>query len=273
MKRATRVLVASVHPNDAIGSSARRGQQMFKKLKRWISRPSDPSGHVYYARLATPQGTFYKIGYTTKTSLAERLNFQGCGDHRFIDREFFFTYRRDAWDVEQQLLEHFEKRLAFGRFSKDPAFPLCGRGQGELFRYDVLGLDEEIYKVELDTATMEQRKSFTENMNASFWMIIIGLILLPFTLGWSLLLIAGGIAGFFGSSHDRPPSQVSRRPVHPQFIQSLIEALSKRTKRTQADGRSSVDEDLVASYVDEARAERLAKIASRTQASLKRPMP
>lgn len=236
---------------------------MFKTFKRWWNRPSNIAGHVYYARLATPQGTFYKIGYTTKASLAERLNYQGCGDHRYIDREFFFTYRSDAWEIEQQLLDHFEKRLAFGKYSKDSAYPLCGSGQGELFRGDVLGLDDDAYKdaADAEPATAQRRKSFAENMNASIWMIIIGVVLLPFTLGWSLLLLAGGVAGFFGSSNERPlPARASRRPVHPPFIRSLIDGLARDTTHS-ADGRYGI-------YVDEVRAERQAKLAARAKAKL-----
>lgn len=241
---------------------------MFKTFKRWFSRPRDPSGHVYYARLATPRGIFYKIGYTKKSSLAERFSYLGCLDYQLVDREFFFTHRRDAWDVEQTLLEHFDKRRAFGKFSNDPAFPLNGRGQGELFRYDVLGLDDEAYKDVADFATVEQRKSFVENINASFWMIIIGLVLLPFTLGWSLLLIAGGVAGFFGGSNDGRPARGKRRPVHPPAIQCLVNALARQSTGDRPNYVAGVPEEALGSYFDEARADREARAAARARAAL-----
>jgi hypothetical protein len=36
-------------------------------------------------------------------------------DENLIDHQFFFTFRDDAWDIEQTLLEHFGKHRAFGR--------------------------------------------------------------------------------------------------------------------------------------------------------------
>ena len=70
------------------------------------------------------------------------MAFGGYGEEKLIDREFLFAYRKDAWDVEQTLLDYFDKHRAFKKFSNDPTMPLNGRGQTELFDHDILGLDE-----------------------------------------------------------------------------------------------------------------------------------
>jgi hypothetical protein len=120
---------------------------MFKTFLRWFRRPPDPAGHLYYARLRTPQGTYYKLGYTSKPTLAERMAHGGLGDERLIEKELLFSFRADAYDVEQALHDHFQDKRAFKkRFSNDPAMPLAGRGQTELFLHDVLGLDDDLYK-------------------------------------------------------------------------------------------------------------------------------
>lgn len=197
---------------------------MFKKLRRWFRRPKSSAGNVYYARLRTPQGVFYKLGYTSKPTLIERMAYCGSGDEKLIDCQFFFTFREDAWDVEQTLLEHFDKRRAFGRYSNDPALPLSGRGQSELFAYDVLGLDDDVYK-QLDANTLKALGTEAEQDRDGCVLVLIGLVLAPFTLGWSLLLIAGGISGIFRKDRN-PVPKTNERPVHPQTIKELIDALS-----------------------------------------------
>ncbi|MBW4934193.1 hypothetical protein [Marinobacter sp. F4206] len=197
---------------------------MLKKLKRWFRRPRDPSGHVYYARLRTAQGTFYKVGFTSKSTLMERMAYGNTGDERLIEREFFFTFRADAWDVEQTLLDHFDKQRAFGRYSNDPAKPLCGRGQSELFTHDVLGLDNDLYSV-LDESALKTLKDEHEDVKDGCFMVLIGLVLAPFTLGFSLLFILGGVSGIFGAGKSGVTLKQKKRPVHPAALQKLIDEL------------------------------------------------
>jgi hypothetical protein len=197
---------------------------MFKKLKRWFNRPRNPSGHLYYARLATPQGTYYKIGFTTKSSLKERMAYGGYGDEKLIDREFIFAYRDDAWDIEQTLLEHFAKHRAFKKYSNDPMMPLNGRGQSELFKHDVLGLDDELYRLS------DEQRAALEPATEGCLLVLLGLVLAPFTLGLSLFFITGGVSGIFESNVGGHP--VSRRPTHPAKIQELLDTLLTPTKPT-----------------------------------------
>lgn len=56
-------------------------------------------------------------------------------------------------------------------------------------------------------------------------MVLIGIVLAPFTLGLSLFFLLGGFAGIFGSK----PVLVGRpeRPTHPEKIARLINLLQK----------------------------------------------
>ena len=150
------------------------------------------------------------------------MAYAGYGDEHLIDREFLFAFRKDAWDVEQRLLEHFDRQRAFGKFSNDPAMPLAGRGQSELFRTDVLGLDDECYPVP-SNELLKVIQAEQEQAKDGCLMIVIGLVLAPFTLGTSLLFIAGGASGIF--SYGKRPDKVRSRPVHPRDIEDLVAAL------------------------------------------------
>ena len=194
---------------------------MFNRIRRWFSRPADPSGHVYYARLKTPQGRFYKLGYTRKPTLVERMAFGRLGDEKLIDRELLFAFRKDAWDVEQVLLEHFDRHRAFGKFSNDPLKPLAGRGQSELFAHDILGLDDDLNK--LTDLEREALKGELSKANDGCLMVLFGLVLAPFTLGLSLLFIAGGLS--FVLDYSKGGRPVATRPQHPPKIQALLDAL------------------------------------------------
>ncbi|MDN3555535.1 hypothetical protein [Halomonas maura] len=199
---------------------------MFKKISRWYRRPKDPAGYVYYVRLKTSDGPFYKLGFTSKSSLVERMAYGNSGDENLIDRQLVFTFRHDAWDVEQTLLDHFDKYRAFGKYSRDPTKPLCGRGQSELFANDILGLDDELYAAPSEEKLKEWEEE-NEQAKDGCLMILIGLVLAPFTFGLSLFFIIGGLSGFWsiGKSH-RAGVVGQTRPKHPPTIQDLVDSIS-----------------------------------------------
>ena len=204
---------------------------MFRSIRRWFKRPKQSSGHVYYVRLKTPQGAFYKVGYTSMSTLLERMTYGGHGDEKLIERQLLFTYREDAWDVEQTFLDHFSKHRAFGKFSNDPAMPLAGRGQSELFAFDILGLDEELYKL-----TEEHRKEMQNELGKAgdgCLMVLIGIALVPFTLGLSLLFILGGSSDALTYGKNGVPT--TRRPKHPPKIQELLDALTQRSRASKSE--------------------------------------
>jgi len=147
------------------------------------------------------------------------------GDEKLIDCEFFFTFRENAWDVEQTLLEHFDKQRAFGKFSKDPTMPLSGRGQSELFAQDVLGLDDDAYKLPSIEAISAMQERQEQSRDGCF-LLLVGLILLPFTLGLSLILIFWGASGVFSTYKGRQSTATTTaRPNHPQAIRDLVDSL------------------------------------------------
>lgn len=195
---------------------------MFKKIVNWLrGKSSANAGHVYYARLNTPQGIFYKIGFTTMASLTARMYFSGHGDERLIERELLFAYHPKARELEQVLLEHFDQRRAFGRYSNDPFKPLAGRGQSELFWEDVLGLDDELYGDTQERA--QHQKKQRGHVMAGFLLILIGLALAPFTYGLTLTLVAGGFIGITNSKRQHYP--LPNRPTHTKEIQKIIDTL------------------------------------------------
>lgn len=95
-----------------------------------------------------------------------------------------------------------------------------------LFAFDVLGLDEDLYKL-----TEEEMASVKEDLNAAnggCLFLLIGIILIPFTLGFSLFFIIGGLAELFG--RKKSPLDVNKgRPKHQPKIQALIDELTRRT--------------------------------------------
>ncbi len=118
---------------------------MYKKTRTSLNhslRPSNPSGNVYYARLITPLGIFYKLGFTTHDSVQARLAYKGNGDEKLLDHVLCFGYLDDAFDVEFALHSHFAVRAAFSSYCAEPDLPLFGNGQSELYIDDVLGLDD-----------------------------------------------------------------------------------------------------------------------------------
>ncbi|PUE11170.1 hypothetical protein B9Z51_02310 [Limnohabitans sp. T6-5] len=149
------------------------------------------------------------------------MRFAQLGDEKLIECELLFAFRKDAWDVEQTLLDHFDKYRTFGKFSNDPQMPLAGRGQSELFRDDILGLDSDLYHPS-DEEAIDLKKEFAETGEGCL-LTLIGLALVPFTFGLSLLFIAGGLSGVFGNGVKVPP--LNKRPQHPPHIKSLIDSL------------------------------------------------
>ncbi|NMG17636.1 GIY-YIG nuclease family protein [Aromatoleum bremense] len=201
-----------------------------KKLWRKLwGRPLTDAGHVYYVRLNTSQGILYKLGFTTRGSVKERFSYAGFGDEKLIDKIFFFAYRQDAYLIEQKLHKHFKKCLAFGQYSNDPNLPLCNRGQGELYRSDILGLDDELY-VEEVAIRHEAAKNDLEGC-LMILLILVGVVGVPLG-GWGIpVLLGAGFWYFIASSKEAHQQIVSagvrRKPDHPVPIGELIDALSR----------------------------------------------
>ena len=101
---------------------------------------SPSSGHLYYVRLKTELGIFYKLGFTTMGSVQQRLGFKGSNDDDLIEQVLLFIYLDNAYEVEQLLHNHFHGDIAFPL--PDEKMPFFKNGQSELYIKDILGLCE-----------------------------------------------------------------------------------------------------------------------------------
>ena len=196
---------------------------MLKKLQRFWKRPKKTSGYVYYAKLMKGGEAFYWIGFTYAPSLIEHISSNHNGNEKLLEKEFFFTYRNDGWDVTQDLLDCLDKKRKFGRYGDDHELPLYRSGQKDLFSYDVLGLDSALY--ELSDAAKESQKD--AGLGCLF--VLIGLALIPFTAGISIVVILV-IIGVM-TMHDYVVNHGNeldekKPPKLPKKMQRLVNTLS-----------------------------------------------
>ena len=101
----------------------------------------DKKGNLYYVRLKTPLGPFYKLGFTTMPSVRERFAFQNNGHEDQIDWVIGFIESSNALSIEMMLHTHFRRKTPFPRPEK--GMPFFGNGQSELYAEDILGMDED----------------------------------------------------------------------------------------------------------------------------------
>lgn len=112
---------------------------------RWIPWfKKDPSGYLYYVLLDTSDGPLYKIGVTKKQSLRGRFREQLKENPKFIKEVFIFEWLDNVEEPEKILHSHFSRQRAYRRRKRNK--PLYGCGQSELYRADILGLHEALYR-------------------------------------------------------------------------------------------------------------------------------
>lgn len=134
---------------------------MYSRLRRLKPHvPLVTSGHLYYVKLKTGVGTFYKIGFTTLPSVKDRLGYGGSGDEKYIDKVLFFSYFEDAFFIEQKLHQYFMSSNAFGQFSSKEFIPFFKNGQSELYMNDVLRMDPSFTADQENEAKDEVRKAY-----------------------------------------------------------------------------------------------------------------
>lgn len=177
-------------------SQRRKDSQMTYHRNQADYEPTSFEGNLYYVRLRTPQGIFYKLGYTNLESVESRLRYQGKGDEKYIDKVLLFMYRSNAYNIEQLLHHHFRKKRAFGKFSADPSFPLSKNGQTELYVEDVMELDEDYTPQQLKQTKRAMKLAYaSKNYNdaglAEFSVKVdefIGRFIMPlaYLIGWTL---------------------------------------------------------------------------------------
>lgn len=104
-------------------------------------KPKPSKGYLYYVRLDTSLGIFYKLGFTTLGSTQERFAYQGKGHDSLVDHVLLFSYRDDAYEVEQLLHTHFRNEATFR--NQEKGMPFFENGQSELYVNDILEMDWE----------------------------------------------------------------------------------------------------------------------------------
>lgn len=123
------------------------------------------------------------------------------------------------------MLDEFKTQKAFKKYSNDASKPLPGRGQTELFRQDVLGLDKERYFLSEERLTSASSENDAGN---GCLVLLLGLCLAPFTLGISLFFIVGGLVEMFGAKHTEI-TLPSRPDLSPETA-CLIHELRQNSK-------------------------------------------
>ena len=135
-----------------------------RPLKVYV--PAKTYGNLYYLRLKTKLGIFYKLGFTSLSSAEERIAFNGNGDELSIDKVLFFHYFENAFEVEQQLLNHFPS--AFGKFSSREYMPFAKNGQSELYVRDILGLDSMFTEEQAAETLKAISKAYSKRKGTEF---------------------------------------------------------------------------------------------------------
>ena len=129
-------------------------EKKLRYIKRKLSRtndkfrPEDISGHLYYIKVKTELGIFYKIGFTKMNSILERFSRDGSQDYKYIDKILIFKHMEDAYDIESALHDQFSDKSSFGLTRRREEYPFAGNGQSELYYDDVLGVDPQFSRKE-----------------------------------------------------------------------------------------------------------------------------
>ncbi len=131
---------------------------MARRIRSSQIEPTNKKGNLYYVRLKTEYGVFYKLGFTTLQSVEARLGYGGSRDHQYIDKVLLFLNLHDAFDVEQKLHSYLSKKKAFGEYSAKEEFLLSKNGQTELYIEDVLHLDSDFTEKQAKETTRKLKE-------------------------------------------------------------------------------------------------------------------
>lgn len=130
--------------------------------------PEDKEGNLYYLRLKTPLGPFYKLGFTTMPSVREGFAFQNNGHEQQIDIVLGFVEAKNALSIEKTLHGHFQHKAPF--LMPEKWMPFFGNGQSELYVEDILGMDEDYTPIQascVHAKVMEARMRCAGNSDAA----------------------------------------------------------------------------------------------------------
>lgn len=149
--------------------------------------PTNRAGNLYYIKLKTKFGPFYKLGFTKASSVVERFSYGESTNYKLIDKVLLFVPLDDGFDIESRLHSHFKIKKSFGMFSAIPNMPLYRDGQSELYYKDILGLDERYSRIKhfLTWLAVTFHAGKVEYKSG-----LVAIVLMILTLTFSLILVA-----------------------------------------------------------------------------------
>lgn len=214
--------------------------------------PARTSGNLYYVRLKTEVGMFYKLGFTTMASVEDRLGYKGTGDEKQVDEVLLFLHFDDAFFVEQKLHSYFSSQNTFGAFSSKDFMPFFKNGQSELYAKDVLRLDPSFTEGQENQTKEEIRRIYSQRLGPSplpnsvtyaleffFFKIILNLIVAPVltVIFWLILFVSKFF--FKESEAERLLREANSRQkmqhldqlkLHSEEMEELIEGLHLKNR-------------------------------------------
>ena len=196
---------------------------MLRKLSRFFRRPRCSADNVYYAKISKSGKPYYIVGFTQEKDVAQCLISSGMSDECSLVGGFFFKFREDAWDVEQDILDYSRKKKIYMYDEGGFFFDARGSRKPKVLISDVLGLDERLYELS-PLAKHDQQGS-----GVGCLLVLVGLLLIPFTAGISiaavLILIGAYLVYEFVSKHG-DELENKRKPQLPSKLESLVLELS-----------------------------------------------
>jgi len=125
----------------------------------------NPAGYVYYVRLKTRWGLFYKLGYTNQPTLEHRFNYGEKNDWDLVDRVLLWAWSDTALQDELRLHELLHDKRVFGRYGRFHNGPLYKNGQSELYAEDILDLDPDCTDEQVKSSIKAAKKIGIEYRN------------------------------------------------------------------------------------------------------------
>lgn len=209
-------------------STLRRIQRERAAIERLA--PTNRAGNLYYIKLKTEFGPFYKLGFTKASSVAERFSYGDSTNHELIEKVLLFVPLDDGFDVEARLHNHFRIKKSFGMFSAIPNMPLYRDGQSELYYKDILGLDGKYSRIKhLLTWLRVMYHSGKTEYSSGLLAIVVMILTLTFTLALVALIFPfTWLVDWINSDgkHDSPTKRNKRQlKTYNDDIFQIIEEL------------------------------------------------
>jgi len=198
---------------------------MLRKLSRFFRRPRCSAGNVYYAKISKSGKPYYIVGFTQEKDVAQCLISNGMSEECSLVGGFFFKFREDAWDIEQDILDYSRKKKKYMHDEGGGFFDARGSRKPKVLLSDVLGLDESLYELS-PLAKYDQKGS-----GIGCLLVLVGLLMIPFTAGVSIaavLIFIGALFVYEFISKHGDELKEKQKPQLPSKLERLVLELSAR---------------------------------------------